>query len=305
MLMTQTQDINAYMPTFKHGPSKPEFINNREFAMGRTAYYLYEPILYNRNVALQMIADPPKEVQREDYPLFKEWALNTLNPSDRVLNLIDPSYGYRTIYWLNEYLFNYKLTELDSEKFKLLMKVNEPLVSFNTQYFVITKDMVKNLFLFNSLEDLKLIFKNYGLIINKDISEIDNEKWNSFNHNLNIKLDAKNNFNYEVIKYSPGNILIKLKNIHLPGILQYSDMNSIGWRVYVDESELSVLTMAGGFKGVHVNPNNTTVEFRYVPRVYIYSTYLYLIISVILFPILILFLKIKEYRCKFKIHYLR
>jgi hypothetical protein len=297
--MTQTQDINAYMPTFKHGPSKPEYINNREFAMGRTAYYLYEPILYNRNVALQMIADPPKDVKREDYPLFKEWASNTLNPRDRALNLIDPSYGYRTIYWLKEYLFNYKLTELDPEKFKILMKVNESLVSFKTQYFVITKDMMKNLFLENSAEDLKLFFKNYGLIINKDISKEDSEKWNSFYSNLNIKLDSKNGFDYEVFKYSPGNISINLKNILSPGILQYSDMNSIGWRVYVDGSELPVLTMAGGFKGVQVKPNNTTVEFRYVPRVYIYSTYLYLTISVILFPILIIFLRIMEFRHKF------
>lgn len=305
LLMKQTQDINAYMPTFKHGSIKPEFNNNREFAMGRTAYYVYEPILYDRNVALQMLVDPPQNITREDYPLFKEWALNTLRPDDLANNLGGPSYGYRTIYWLKDYLFNYKLTELDPTKFKLLMQVDQPLIFFNSQYYVITKDMERDLFTNYSAEIIKVIFKNYSIIINEKINSTENKKWEDFILNNKFELNVKNNSDFEFFNYSPGSISIKLKNIDKQGILQYSDMNAIGWRVYVDGKEMPLLTMAGGFKGVNINTGNRLVEFKYVPRVYIYSFYLYLIISLVIFPLLILILKYNILSYKFKISIIR
>ena len=49
-----------YSPVFNHKPAKIEFLDERKIGMARTPYFLYEPILFKKNVAVQMVPPPKK-----------------------------------------------------------------------------------------------------------------------------------------------------------------------------------------------------------------------------------------------------
>ncbi len=84
---TSTIMANAYIPDFNKNSVGFKFIDKRLFALPRTGYYLFDPILYKKDAALTMLAVAPDGKNPHDMPYFKAW--NSLKATNR----FDACYG--------------------------------------------------------------------------------------------------------------------------------------------------------------------------------------------------------------------
>ena len=274
--------LEKFKPDFSHYAEKINFIHKRIFALPRTHWYVMEPMLYKKNTALHMLAASPEDIPPEGTDYFKTW--DKLKTADRV----GATYGLRSIYWTKNYYKIYLLGERDIRIFNALMGVNQNIIDFKEKSIVANDEEVKDIAeslggdQFNNLLNSYVIINldNYGNNIEKpDISSL------SFKSSHSLSPNTDFSYNVTYYDYSHIEFIIDNKN---DGILIFRDGFSKDWSAWVNGKRTEVLRVNIGFKGIQLKSGKSKVVFKYRPTFYLISMWLYIVLSIIALPILVI-----------------
>jgi hypothetical protein len=273
--VASTQSVNSYFPDFDHKAKPVAFIDHREFAMGRSRYYLYEPILYRRNVALQMLAPTIAGKSPEEMPLWQAWNRAAAKDPNPHGSLVGAGMNYRTLTWTKRYYNLYRLGEMDADMFAALMSVDEPMVRFVPNAIPLTATEFTTFVRNCSAPQLRRFLAHTAIVMTalppgssgmpscaKDIAE-----------------PSESGATISVREFSANSLVIAV-DARRDGYLTYADIFSKDWSVSVDNHSAPLLEVNGGFKGVHLTAGQHIVEFHYRPLLFVGSMWLYFALCV-------------------------
>ena len=271
---SQTQSVMKYSPVFNHKPTKIEFLDERKIGMARTPYFLYEPILFKKNVAVQMVPPPKKNKKFFEMPVAKEW--KKISDSDLVRskfpngNWNDPGKGFRTMFWTKDFYSYYLLAEDDINKFNYIFNLNKKLIKSFDKTIKISEEKFKALIKKCVANQVKKLLDNFVII----------EKFNKANIecvHIENTLGIEKDINYKIVESGPNHLNLMIKNNNLKNIIVY-DKYQNGWTAKVNGKKVKIIKANGFFKGLDLSDfkeRELKIELKYRP-VFYYSVIIYI-----------------------------
>lgn len=279
----------SLFPDFDFKAQDMHPLENREFAMARTGWFLLEPILYHRNTALQMMVVPPKNtnIPPDQFPYYLEW--EKARPEK---NRFGPVYGLRDIFWTKDYTAAYKAGESDIETFERLLAVKQPYVDFRDR--ITPQEGL-------SLHDVARLAPQCAVIFPTGSDGAPSAQvpipWTKsadcMSPDRAVGSEPKSAA-AELVNQTPSAFTIKV-DAPSSGIVVVHDSFDGSWRAQVDGKPADVYKVDLLSKGVFVSPGQHTVTLVYRPWLFLISVALFYIV-VVGFPAWLCFDGIKARR---------
>ncbi len=253
-----------YAPDFSHGRLPASLPGPRVFAIPRTGWYLYEPVLYKTNAALNMIATPPADIRAEDLPYFKAWdALVAPNRFGAVV-------GLRSIFWTKRYYDIYKLGERDVDAFNALMGVGQPVLGFRAAHEVLSEKELQEFIQQKGGRALQELLDQRVVLAAEP----------GLKPRAQNAPTAPSKFSFDVDAYLHGTVRFRV-NVPREGFVIYWDGFDDDWIAHVNGAERPIYRANIGFKAVAVSPEDRTIEFAYRPRWFLAGVFGYWILPAV------------------------
>jgi len=289
-LSLHLETVEKMVPDFNHTAKAYSFVEERDFAIPRAGWYLLEPILYKKDVALSMLARPPSNLSEQELPYYKEW--NRLWAESNQPNRYGAVIGFRTFFWTTYYHSIYLLGELDIKRFNALMGVGRDKLFFTKNVFIWDDSETEKMISLLGGDKLQTVLDD-AVILHDSLSK---EKLDTINqlHLLDALKDFPKNANrlnkplisYNVLSYNPNHIDLSVHS-KTDGVFLYRDGYDDAWQAYINGKETKIYRANLGFKAIYLPKGKHQITFTYNPIFFIILTLLSISLS-LLIPILLI-----------------